>query len=115
MRTQNFILFSDFSMVQDGYSPAINIELVTGYSAQAVWSSSPTGYLFIQVSNDAPFGNTEPTNWTLIDRSLVPTNGVAGDAIWKQHMAAFRWVRFGYAFGSGTGTLNARLSCKGTS
>ncbi len=111
MRTTNVKLFDDYSMVQDGYSNAFDLELVTGYSLQAVWTGTPTGYLFIQVSNDF----TKPlTNWTLIDRSLVPTNGAAGDAIWKQHMAAFRWVRFGYAFGSGTGTLNARLSCKGT-
>ncbi len=112
MRTTNVKLFDDYSMDQDGYSNAFDLELVTGYSLQAVWSGTPTGYLFIQVSNDF----TKPlTNWTLIDRSLVPTNGAAGDALWKQHMAAFRWVRFGYAFGSGTGTLNARLSCKGTS
>lgn len=115
MRTTSKSLFTDYNMVQDGYSNAFDLELVTGYSLQAVWTGTPTGYLFIQVSNDTPFSSQSPTNWTLIDRSLVPTNGAAGDALWKQHMAAFRWVRFGYAFGSGTGTLNARLSCKGTS
>lgn len=111
MRTTNVALFTDSSMTQDGYSSPFDLELVTGYSLQAMWTGTPTGYLFIQVSNDF---TKPPTNWTLIDRSLVPTNGAAGDALWKQHMAAFRWVRFGYAFGSGTGTLNARLSCKGT-
>lgn len=110
MRTTNVKLFDDYSMVTDGYSPAFDLEMVTGYSIQANWTGTPTGYLFIQVSNDF----TGPTNWDLIDLSLFPTGAIADSVLYKQHMAAFRWIRLGYAFGSGTGTLNARLSCKGT-
>ncbi len=113
MRTTNVPLFTNFSMVQDGYSNPFNLELVTGYSIQAVWSGTPTGILFIQVSNDP--SPTTVTNWTLMDISLINTNGVAGSHLWKQHMAPFKWIRFGYAFGSGTGTLTANLNCKGTS
>lgn len=97
-------------MVQDGYSNAFDLELVTGYSIQAVWTGTPTGILFIQMSNDP----SSPSNWTLMDPSLINTSGAAGSHLWKQHMAPFRFIRFGYAFGSGTGTLNARLNCKGT-
>lgn len=110
MRTTNVPLFTNYSMDQDGYSNPFDLELVTGYSAQFIWTGTPTGYLFIQVSDDM----SNPTNWSLIDRSVYPTGGNANSLVYKQHMAAFRWIRFGYAFGSGTGTLNARLSCKGT-
>lgn len=112
MRTTNVALFTDYSMVQDGYSDGFLLEMVTGYSIQAVWTGTPTGILFIQVSNDP--GPNPPTTWTLMDISLINTNGAAGNHLWKQHMAPFRWIRFGYAFGSGSGTLNARLNCKGT-
>jgi hypothetical protein len=110
MRTTNVKIFDNYSMVQDGYSNPFDLELVTGYSLQAIWTGTPTGYLFIQVSND----DKNPTNWDLIDLSVHPTGGTANSVIYKQHMAAFRWIRFGYAFGSGSGTLNTRLSCKGT-
>jgi len=113
MRTQNVPLFTDFSMTEDGYSDAFNLELVTSYSIQAVWTGTPTGYLFIEVSNDVSFNNSEPTNWSLMDISLLNTAGIAGNHLWKQYMAPFKWLRFGYAFGSGTGTLSARLNCKG--
>lgn len=111
MRTTSKSLFTNFSMDQDGYSDPFDLEMVTGYSIQAVWTGAPTGILFIQVSNDFI---SPPTNWTLMDPSLVNTAGVANNHLWKQHMAAFRWIRFGYAFNSGSGTLNTRLSCKGT-
>lgn len=116
MKTTNVPLFTNYSMVQDGYSAPFDLEMVTGYSIQAVWSGTPTGILFIQVSDDDAGSsfNPVPTNWTLMDPSLVNTEGVAGNHLWKQHMAPFRWIRFGYAFGSGSGTLNARLNCKGT-
>jgi hypothetical protein len=114
MRTTNVQLFNNFTMTQDGYSNPFDLELVTGYSIQAKWTGTPTGYLFIQVSDDVPNGDSAPTNWTLISRSIHPTGAVADDVLYKQHMATFRWIRLGYAFGSGSGTLNARLSCKGT-
>jgi len=113
MRTQNVPLFTDFSMTEDGYSDAFNLEMVTSYSIQAVWTGSPVGYLFIQVSNDISFNNAEPTNWILIERSIIPTDDGDNNHLWKQYMAPFKWIRLGYAFGSGTGTLNARLNCKG--
>lgn len=109
MRTTNVALFTNYSMVQDGYSEAFDLEIVTSYSIQAVWTGTPTGILFIQVCND----KSSPTNWTLMDISLINTNGAAGNHIWKQYLAPFRFIRFGYAFGSGSGTLNARLNCKG--
>ena len=115
MRTQIVKLFDNYSMVQDGYSNPYCLELVTGYSIQASWTGTPTCYLFIQVSNDPSPSNSAPTNWSLIDRSIIPSGGVAGNNVWKQAFASFRWIRFGCAFGSSTGTLNAYLSCKGTS
>ena len=114
MRTTNVKMFDGYSMTSDGYSDPFNIELVTGFSIQATWTGTPTGYLFLQASNDFPINQSNPTNWTLIDRSVHPTSGSSGDLIYKQHMAAYRWVRLGYAYGSGSGTLNARISCKGT-
>ncbi len=111
MRTTNVPLFTDFTMDQDGYSAPFDLEMVTGYSIQATWTGTPTCYLFLQVSNDA---SKTPTNWTLMDLSICPTGGSANDLLYKQHQAAFRWIRLGCAFGSGTGTLNARISCKGT-
>jgi hypothetical protein len=113
MRTQNISLFANFSMTEDGYSDAFNLEMVTSYSIQAVWTGSPVGYLFLQVSNDISFNNAEPTNWILIERSIIPTDDGDFNHLWKQYMAPFKWIRLGYAFGSGTGTLNARLNCKG--
>lgn len=109
-RVPNVALFTDFTMDQDGYSNPFDLQMVTGYSIHAVWTGTPTGIFFIQVSND----NAPPTNWSIMDPSLINTEGLAGNHLWKQHMAPFRWIRFGYAFGSGTGTLNARLNCKGT-
>lgn len=109
-RVTNVALFTDFTMDQDGYSNPFDLQMVTGYSIQASWTGSAVGIFFIQVSND----NTTPTNWSIMNPSLINTNGIAGTHLWKQHMAPFRWIRFGYAFGSSTGTLNARLNCKGT-
>lgn len=111
MRTTNVPLFTDYSMDQDGYSAPFNLEMVSGYSIQATWTGAPTGIFFIEVSNDVT--NLTPTNWSIMDISLINTNGVAGNHLWKQYMAPFKWIRFGYAFGSGSGTLNARLNCKG--
>jgi hypothetical protein len=113
MRTQNVPLFKNFLMEQDGYSSPYLLELVTGYSIQAYWTGTPTGILFIEVCNDP--SPTTPVNWSLMNRSIIHvTNGGDLTHIWKQYMAPFRWIRFGYAFGGGTGTLNANLNCKGT-
>jgi hypothetical protein len=101
-------------MSQDGYSTAFDLQMVNAYSIQAAWTGSPTGYLFLQVSNDNPGEDLTPTNWSLIDRSLVNAGGTSGNHLWKQSMAPFRWIRLGFAYGSGSGTLTARLNCKGS-
>lgn len=101
-------IFNDFDMSQDGYSTAFDLEAVTGYTIHAYWSGTPTGILFLQVSSEPV-----ATNWNLIDLSLVNTEGVANTHLWKHALASYRWVRLGYAFSSGSGTLNAYLKCKG--
>jgi hypothetical protein len=113
MRTQNVPLFTNFSMVQDGYSNPFNLEMITSYSIQAMWSGTPTGSLLIQASNDPTTVGT-PTNWTTLEPSIISTGGTSDNHLWKQCLAPFKWIRFGYVFTTGSGTLNANLNCKGT-
>lgn len=79
-----------------------------GCTIQAVWTGSPTGTFYVEVSND--FDRDRNTgNWESINALIVPAlpavAGAAGsfavnlDGLW------YRFVRLRYVNASGSGTL----------
>lgn len=102
-------------MTTDGYSKAVKVDM-TGWSIQAVWTGSPTGTFFVQMSNDNPFSG-DPTNWTIQQKSLMDTGDITdGQSLGIGHkQCPYRWVRLGYHAVSGSGTLSATLNWTGYS
>lgn len=105
-------------MDQDGYSLAVSLEMVSGYSVQCSWSGLPSGSIFIEVSDESPMIGSVPTIWTAIPVSIqdITSNVFAGlTLLYKDALASYRWMRVGYAFNSGSGNLNIDFSAKGIS
>jgi len=120
LKTQFINILTDADMTEDGYSLAVNVEQISGYSIQSVWTTDgiPSGKLFLQISDENPFVG-DPTIWTVIPISIVDITASLGyptnNLVYKDSLAGYRWLRVGYAFNSGSGVLNVNFSAKGVS
>lgn len=78
---------------------------------QFSWTGTPTGTISLEVSNAASPGASD---WTALTISgLVHPSGSAGSHYIELQLSA-TWIRAVYTRTSGSGTLTARISGKGT-
>lgn len=89
-------------------SAAIPLQQAFMCGIQAVFSGSPVGSLFLSVSND---GVTYSTYNSSDNPQAV---SAAGNYYWTIPATPFNFLKLNYTVTSGTGTLNATSSYKGT-
>lgn len=100
-------------------SIGVNLDQLELTAIQAVWTGSPVGVLKIQVSSQqvpvAPGADpaANVSNWTDYTGSPYAISA-AGDTMYNMSLVGYRWVRLVYTRTSGTGTMNATFSGKGT-
>lgn len=92
------------NMIATITSLAVNIDEVASFSVQAVFTGAPVGNIELQGSNDG-------VNYTLIDLSSASVTG-AGSYLINVETPAYSFVQLVYTFGSGTGTMTARINAK---
>ena len=86
-------------------SLTINLNHMSQFNVQALFTGSPVGAIKIQQSNDG-------TNWDDVPASSVSVSA-AGSQSWNLYMVGYPWARLVYTRTSGTGTLNATVYAKG--
>lgn len=109
--SQSTQIWSNFSMVADGYSAPVKVDMY-GYDIQLLFTGTPTGTFFLQISDDNPFvgSGQPPANWTQMQRSIIDTVDIPDNSIgWGHSQRNYRWVRVGYKFVSGTGTITSAI------
>lgn len=79
---------------------------------QAVWTGSPVGSIFLEISNDETNTQSAIVNWSTYTGSAQAVSGV-GNFTWNLNWVGYRWIRVTYTKTSGTGTLGAIFSGKG--
>lgn len=116
MRVGNFPIFTAGNMSTTLTSAPFSVYQVFGWSAQFVFTGSPTGSLTVNVSNDpystAGGGVTPPSNWSLLASSTEAISS-AGNLIYNVDLAFYNWVQFVYTPSGGTGSLSGRMNTKG--
>jgi hypothetical protein len=100
-------------------SSPVYIGLEDSVAVQLNFTGSPVGTFQIQGSLDYVPANSNSTsapnagNWASLTLSPVPTAAGAPDTILLDLYAlSFPYIRIQYTFTSGSGTLNAYVSCK---
>lgn len=99
-------------------SIGINLQQLSTWCIQAVFTGSPSGTFKIQVSCDMVVVGTgaDPAsnvvNWTDYTGSSQVISA-AGNFLWDTSDAGYQWVRLVYTKTSGTGSLNAVFNGKG--
>jgi hypothetical protein len=76
-------------------------------SVNCVYTGTPTGDLIYEISSDM----SAPTNWQPL--ATVPVAGAAGNQIWLDRNAPYKYIRISYTFTAGLGTLNINVIAKG--
>lgn len=94
-----------------------DINQLSQYTIQAVYTGSPVGTFTLQVSTDqVPTGvGADPAsnvvNWTTYTGSSQAISA-AGNFVWNVFPAGYHWVRLLYTKTSGTGSLSAEFNGK---
>jgi hypothetical protein len=86
--------------------PVTNIQFLDNIGIQFVWTGTPTGQFFVDVSLDN-------ANWDTL--SITPTilaSGSASSAYVDLNQMSATYLRVRYVVTSSTGTLNAYLTAK---
>jgi len=99
-------LLVDGDMSGNLTSEVLALDNMMHYSVHAIWTGAPNGTLFIDISGELG----EPTNWAQL--ATVAVAG-AGQQIWMDRNAPYKWVRLRYVNAGGTGTLTIHSIAKG--
>lgn len=110
---------TNVSMASTINSNALSMKFQDNAYFQAIWSGTPTGTFNIQISNDHQqddAGNVQLAGtWeTITLNTPITAAGSANSAGIVVNGIAAPWIRLNYTASSGTGTLNAYFSAKGT-
>lgn len=105
MRVTQFTLFNG-PITTDGYSQAIDLQMVTGFAVQASTTNTLTASISLHVCTEQ-----NPINWVPLDTQA--TGGASSQFIWNSSTAGYRWIRMFISFGGGSGRCDAVLNCKG--
>lgn len=107
-------------------SAVTNIQFLDNIGLQLNFSGSPVGLFQVQISADYAQDNEgnvqDPGNWvpmvltylvgsTFVSATTVPTSSGSPIAL-DLNQLSFPWIRVVYTKTSGTGTLNAFITCK---
>lgn len=83
-----------------------DISSVTSISVQCTWTgTSPVGTASL-------YGSLDNITFTAISDSSLSVSGNSGSNLWNYDLPAFPYIQLVYTFGSGTGTMNAKISGK---
>jgi len=94
----------DMSMNITG--PVTNIQYLDNVGLQLVFTGTPTGTFFVDLSLDQ-------TNWTPITFSASPVaSGSAGNIYLDMNQLSAPYIRVRYVASSGAGSLNAMITSK---
>lgn len=99
-------------MVEDGdmssniTSEVVDIKYMDNIGIHAVFTGTPDGEIFIDVSND------DGSNWTTLSFDSDILVSAAGDHNINVNQCPFQKIRLRYVASSGSGTLNATLMAK---
>jgi hypothetical protein len=88
-------------------SPAIFLGHIIDYSVQCVFTGSPVGSFYLQVSNDFGIGQNDWANaihWTNVPSSSIAVSA-AGDFVINVQNSGYNWARLVYTATSGSGTI----------
>jgi hypothetical protein len=99
-------------------SSVLNIQNQDNLGIQFIWTGTPTGTFGFEVSlnhKEGPNGNTlVEGDWSPIAIPGIVASGSAGNAYVGLNQVGAPFIRVTYTRTSGTGTLNAYISAKGT-
>lgn len=101
-------LLVDESMGADITSAATNILFLDRVGYQLVWTGTPNGTFYVQVSNDS-------VTWADLTLSTPVTASGSGDNAFIDIETGAKYVRLFYDRTSGTGTLDAYITGKSIS
>lgn len=96
----------DQAINTDGYSQAIDLQMISGFSLQAISSGTLSASLHIHVCNEQ-----KPVNWIVLDTQV--TDGEPSNFLWNSSTGCYRWIRLFVEYGGGSGNLNALINFKG--
>jgi hypothetical protein len=100
----HFIVAGDLSA--DYTSPQTNILYLDNVAVQLIWTGTPTGSFYVQVSLD---GST----WNNLILNPTPAAAGSADSVGLDiNQLSFAYMRIKYVSGSGTGTLQGYISAK---
>lgn len=107
----------DVAMSSDIISTPTNIQWLDNVGVQLMFTGTPTGNFFIDLSLDYnPPGNSQPFNagtWTAIAFTGQPAaSGVDGDIYLDLNQMSSPYLRVRYVRASGTGVLNGYVTSK---
>lgn len=88
-------------------SDTLGLSNILHYSVHATWTGAPNGTLFIDISGELG----APENWAQL--ASVAVSG-AGNQIWMDRNAPYKWVRLRYVPTGGTGTMTIHSIVKGS-
>lgn len=98
-------------------SIGLDINQLTSYAVQAVFTGAPVGTLTLEISSDDVLvvPGTNPaanvTHWTTYTGSSQAV-AAAGSFMWNVFPAGYRWMRMVYTKTSGTGSLSSTFNGK---
>lgn len=94
-------------------STIVPVDFLDNGSFQCVWTGTPVGSFFVDVTNYDINNPNITIVWSQITLSSVPAaSGSAGDGTINLNQLPFRWIRLRYVNSSGTGTLNVVANVK---
>jgi hypothetical protein len=101
------------SMATNQTLPGFPINPTKNFSAVLSWTSTPTGTISLEVSNDSTDGvNGIWVSYTDVTLGTQPAGGVGKFGVSLADLA-YRWIRVVYTAGSGSGTLTVTANGKG--
>ncbi len=95
------------SMAGNIVSPTTSIKNLDNVGVQFIWTGTPTGTFFVQVSADGV------TFDAITLPATVSASGSAGHACVDLNQISFPFIQVGYTAASGSGSLTAYITAKG--
>lgn len=93
-------------------SSVTSIQWMDNIGVQLVWTGSPVGNFFVDVSADYDANTNNPGNWTPIALSPAPTTAAGSPIYIDMNQLSAPFIRVRYVSTSGSGTLTATITGK---
>jgi hypothetical protein len=115
MPTTQEVILTAGNMALTLHSLVVDLGAVGLGSIQAVFTGSPVGSLFLELSDDIVPPGADPnsviTNWTTYTGSAYAVTA-AGNYVFNISNMGYKWLRMTYVPSSGSGSLSAIAAAK---